>query len=444
MAEDTIKDALERLGARQPPYVLYDQYYAGIHNLAFASEKFRSAFGRYFQTFTDNLCPSVCDTLADRLIVLGFAVETANDTDNTRITDEIMAIWNTNRMDRQSGQVHLEAIRSGDSYVIVWPDGDNRPVFYPNRALTMTVLYDDDIPGQINWAAKLWQQDDRTFRLTLYYPDRIEKYVTTKASDTAPKKATEFVPYELPSEAWPLVNPWNQVPVFHFANNQSSDRFGRSELADVVPLQDALNKTLIDKLVAQEFAAFRQRWATGLEVPVNEETGKPVEPFKAAVDRLWTVSDKDTRFGDFDATDLSQLEQSAEGWRKEIATVSRTPLHYVIPPTGTWPSGEALKTAEGPFTAKAKDRTVAFGNAWEDAMQLAYKMALDSAEEGDLPLSCQWRNVEPRSESDMFANVQKLTQSGMALRWALVAAGFDDEAAERYSQADVIVPGLSQ
>jgi hypothetical protein len=58
-------------------------------------------------------------------------------------------------------------------------------------------------------------------------------------------------------------NPYGVVPVFHFANNADLGMTGRSELEAAMPVQDGLNKSVLDMLVAMEFSAYRQRWAAG-------------------------------------------------------------------------------------------------------------------------------------------------------------------------------------
>ena len=45
--------------------------------MAFASEKFKNTFGSLFKEFAMNLCPAVCDSVRDKLIVKGFGVEDA-------------------------------------------------------------------------------------------------------------------------------------------------------------------------------------------------------------------------------------------------------------------------------------------------------------------------------------------------------------------------------
>lgn len=389
-----IATALSQLSSRSADYRLYRNYVDGDHRLLFATEKFLSAFGALFRAFSDNLCSKVVDAAADRLILTGFSSETG---DAESISKTAWALWLANRMDLRAAEVHTEALTSGDAYVIVWPDASGQPIIYPNDAAMMTVHYDCETPGSIMWASKCWSGDGGKMRLNLYYSDRIEKYITTKdCSSGMPTNSNGFVPFEC-DEAWPLLNPYGRVPVFHFANRGKIGAFGRSELCSVIPLQDALNKTVADTLVGMEFMALPQRWATGLETPTDELTGKPKALFIPGADRVWASAGENTKFGQFDAANISQLLAAQDTFRKEIATVSSTPIHFLQPPSGNWPSGEALKTAESEFLAKIGRKQVSLGNNWEDVMSFALRVA--GAGE-DVRLSAIWKSPAPHSEID--------------------------------------------
>lgn len=423
---DEVTQALQQLQARASDYALYRDYYTGRHRLAFATEKFRNAFGALFRSFADNLCPAVVDAVADRLTVVGFGVEEGA----SAVAEAAWGIWQGNRMDRRAGEVHLEALRSGDAYVVVWPDAAGKPVIYPNAGSTMTVSYDHEQPGMIRWAAKCWRIEDRRLRLNLYYADRIEKYVT-RAKDALPEKADAFEPFEVEGEAWPLPNPWEQVPVVHFANNAGVGEMGASELANVVPLQDALNKAVADMLVAMEYVALPQRWATGLEVDIDDATGKPKAPFTPGVDRVWAVGDPEVRFGQFDPANLQQFLSVQDSFRAEIARVSGTPLHYLMLQQGDFPSGEAMKTAEARFLAKVADRQSAFGNCWEDALALAVRMA-GVADEARL--STLWRDPTPHSDREMAEVALIKQQVGVSREQILSEFGYSPEQIQRMAE----------
>ncbi len=424
---DEITQALTNFRKRAESYRLYHDYYCGRHRLAFATEKFRNAFGTLFRSFADNLCPVVVDTIADRLKVVGFGVE-----EGAEVTAETAwSVWQVNRMDRRAGELHLEVLRSGDAYLVVWPDAVGRPIFYVNVGAVMTVNYDPEQPGLVQWAAKLWRLDDGKLRLNLYFPDRIEKYVTRAKADSVPEKDSAFVPYEVEDEPWPLPNPWEQVPVFHFANNAGVGDMGVSELANVIPLQDALNKAVADMLVAMEYVALPQRWATGLEVDIDEVTGKPRVPFTPGVERVWAVGDPEVRFGQFDPANLQQFLAVQDGFRLEIARVSGIPVHYLMPERGDWPSGEALKQAEARLTAKLSDRQVAFGNVYEDALSLALRMV---GQGGEARLSTLWQDPSPRSDREMAEVALIKQQIGVSREQILSELGYSPEQIERMTQ----------
>jgi len=181
-----IEQALYNFRAQNGRYARSERYYNGDHDLAFATEKFANTFGTLFREFALNLCPAVCDAISDKLKIEGFSVlseppvvtggsEGAHPPDTSGGSD---SIWHRNRMDARTGEVHKEALKNGDAYVIVWPEANGKAAIHPNRASSVTVEYDDELPGKIRWAAKFWRTKDKHTRLNLFYPDRIERYVS--------------------------------------------------------------------------------------------------------------------------------------------------------------------------------------------------------------------------------------------------------------------------
>ncbi|MGB5015531.1 MAG: phage portal protein, partial [Pyrinomonadaceae bacterium] len=309
-----IEEAIESFRGNAARYARSERYYGGNHDLAFATDKFRNAFGSLFREFALNLCPAVCEAVRDKLRVVGFGVDGISAGAGTQaagVRSDANRIWNANRMRIRAGEVHKEALICGDAYMIVWPDAAGNAVMYPNGAASVTVTYDDEQPGTIARAAKYWRGADKRIRLNLFYPDSIEKYVSKETSEGSLFDAAEFVPFvekerttpsaqsgghpsfvrrgasepEIGNPQSAIRNPYGIVPVFHFANNAGIGAFGRSELEAAIPIQDGLNKSMLDMLVAMEYSAFRQRWAAGIEVEVDND-GKVVPPFTAGVDHL--------------------------------------------------------------------------------------------------------------------------------------------------------------
>jgi len=288
------------------------------------------------------------------------------------------------------------------------------------------VNYDDEESERVNSAVKAWQRTDKRYRLNVYFPDRIEKYLTRQSQPNGmPDSAKAFEPLELEGEPWPLANPYGVVPVFHFANNADIGEAGCSELTNAMPLQDALNKAVLDKMVAMEFAAFPQRYAIGLEVETDPLSGRPINPFQG-VERWVTVANDNAKFGQFEGANLEQFLKVQDGFRMEIARVSGTPLHYFFLQEGNVPSGEALKTIEKRFLKKVENRQGSFGQVWEDVISLALRMSdantFDVA--SDVRLFAQWVDAAPASQKERLEGLLLKQDLGVDEEQLLIEAGY--------------------
>ncbi len=427
-----IDEALDDIRLRAEKYLRSERYYEGRHDLAFATDKFKTTFGSLFREFALNLCPAICDAVRDKLRVTGFSPDTeaAASSDPVRLATHVRRIWNANGMRHRAGEVHKEALKCGDAYVIIWPDERGRATIFPNRAANCTVTYDDEQPGRIVRAAKYWRTAEKRFRLNLFYPDRIEKYITTDTCEGALPEPGKLVPF---AGSAVIDNPYGVVPVFHFANNADLALPGRSELEPALPIQDGLNKSVLDMLVAMEYAAFRQRWAAGIEVEYDA-AGEPVAPFKSGADHIWMSQNADTRFGDFNTAALDQFLLVKDSFRIDMALVSGTPLHYFTPNLQGFHSGENLKQSESRFLAKVRDRQSSFGQIWADVM----RFALTVEGRPDETLLTEWEDPAPTSDRELLENILLKKQIGLPVEQALIEAGYGEADAKRMVKGSIV------
>jgi Phage portal protein, SPP1 Gp6-like. len=437
-----IEEAIHNFRIAGSRYQKPERYYRGQHDLAFATEKFENAFGSLFREFAMNLCPAVCDAIRDKLRITSFQVQSPSfslpGADEQASSPKPHAeactlnIWRRNRMQLRAGEVHREALVSGDAYAIVWPDEDGHAAIFPNRAANVTVTYDEDRPGRITRAAKFWRTADKHTRLNLFYPDRIERYISAKPGEGTLPEPREFVPYvqstnfslssapkDKQAKACTLNNPYKIVPVFHFANNADIGASGRSELESAIPVQDGLNKSVLDMLVAMEYSAFRQRWVAGLEVE-RDDNDNVIPPFKAGINNLWTTPNDKAQFGDFNTTDLDQFLKVKDSFRIDMASVTGTPMYYLLPHTRGFPSGEAMQRAESRFIAKVRDRQSAFGQTWSDVMQFA--AMIDGM--GNLQIETRWEDPSQTTERERLESILLKKRIGLPTEQALAEAGY--------------------
>lgn len=384
-----LQTAIEAIKANLPMCQRFMDYYGGAHPLAFSTEKFKSSFGTTLKNMRDNLCPIVVDAAADRMEIINFAGDEAGK----EVADSIWKLWQRERMELVSNETHKDALKCGMAYLIVWNDKENNARFYLQDPRNCVVIEDEET-GDPLFAAKQWRDAEDYVHLNLYYPDRIERRISIKKYDqNIGIKDTNFR-----QDGENVPNPYGIIPMFKFATHPV--------LSDAIPIQDALNKTVADSLVAGEFMAYPQRWATGLEPPTDELTGAQKELFKAGLDRLWFTNSETVKFGQFDPANLESYLKVSDSWRLEMARVSGTPLHFFSINTSDAISGEALKTLESRFTKKVTRLTINFGAVWCKAMSLALKIENTSAPEN---LTAQWAPVEQRSEKE-FIETQILKQ----------------------------------
>lgn len=423
---------------RQDDYETYTGYWTGDQPLAFATDKFKSAFGRTFDEFAYNRCDSVIGAMADRLQVTGFGANNQN-----AIGKKARELWDQNDMGVRERQVEQEALGNGDAYVVV----EQHPItgdviFWPQRADQMRVQYRPDVPGEIQFAVKQWRDTEGYIRLTVYKPGLIEKYrsrnkaagVSETDAPVGGTPAHTFEPYIPPGDrAWPIriKGAPDTVPVFHFANRSNVNGYGISELRDVIPIQNALNKTMMDLLVAMEFAAFPQRVLIDVDTD-DPEIERQLDRFQAGIDRLislWGVDGEGSpRIDEFSAANVAQYVQPIDLFDTIISRVSKVPVHY-LQLSGDFPSGESLRTAEAPFVAKIEDMQRRFGPVWARLMRYALRLASTETEAGILKVN--WQTAAPLSESEQLdMMVTRRRDLGLPLATVLRQAGYDPKEIE--------------
>lgn len=401
------RDVLSKqLGGRRPWIARYEAYYEGRHRLAFATSKFREAFGNLFSAFADNWCQVVVDASVERLEVQGFRFSQDAEAD-----DEAWRIWQWNQLDADSGMAHETAVATGAAYLLVSPSDDPAtPMITVEHPAEMIVA---SAPGERRTrqaALKIWKDEEGFAMATLYLPDGLFKWRSREKDDGG--KQVDWV--DRPDEPTMTDNPLGVVPVVPLLNRPTMRGDGRSDLQSVIPEQDAVNKLVADMLVASEFAAYRQRWASGIEVPIDPETGKPIRKiFDAANDRMFTTANEDAKFGSFDATDLSNYVSGIEMIIQHIAAQTRTPPHYLLGQSGSFPSGESLKATETGLVAKVKRKMVNFGESYEEAMRLAFQLIGDTEKAAAESAETIWRDPESRTEGELVDALVKMSTLGV-------------------------------
>ncbi len=435
MAVTDLQTAVAALTAKKPRYDLYYRYYDGQQPLVYSSEKLREIFSGLDARFTENWCGVVVDSVLDRMELRDVTVP--NDDATTELLRTLRE--QTGLVDDEYS-VHEDVAITGEAFVLVWPNEAGGIDAYHNDARLCHAEYDAANPRRMAWAAKWWPEPDGV-RLTMYYPDRFEYYVTKrgyKPGETPDAKA--FEPY---GEEPVAQNEYGVIPMFHFRSNR---RGPKSQLANVLPVQDMLNKTLPDMMVVGEFAAFPQRYVISQAGIANLQNNP---------NAIWDLvaSDKDaqpTTPGQFQAASMDGYLAMINRFSLTMGIISNTPKHHFYAQGGD-PSGEALIAMEAPLNRKVGRLQNTLTPTWRDLY--AFMTLLVRRPVSSQAIWAQYEEPETVQPYTEALITKTYVEAGMPLNTVLRDQGWDeadlaqkeeDAQAERVAQASYADAVLSQ
>jgi hypothetical protein len=408
MATD-LEMAYAALTAKKERYDLLFGYYDGAQPLIYSSERLYDVFKNINAKFRQNWCAVVVDAVLERLNLMQFVVA-----ENDEATEMLNRRWAITEMSLDSDDAHLAALVTGEAYIIAWrEDGEETEAFY-NDPRTCHIFYEADNPRKPRFGCKWWQGEDMHRYLTLYYPDRLEYYRSRNDEKNAPvQSAAAFEPAEVPSAP----NPWG-FPIFHIRRER---RVVKSELTNILEMQDAINKLLADMMVAGEYAAFPQRYIIS-QLDVRNK-------MKNAPDEIWAFPAGDnesqpTSVGQFSVVTLDNYLSAIEQIVNSVAVISRTPKHYFLSQGGD-PSGEALIAMEAPLNKKATKYIERFSSTWRKVAKFMLRLEGIEVDELDItPTFDKPETVQPMTA----ATIRKTNiESGIPLTTQLRDEGWTQQ-----------------
>ena len=358
--------------------------------------------------FTSNKTDDVIETMADRLKVE--RIEGDNDTATQWAAD----LLDENRFDGLQMDVHDAALTDGDTYILAeWDDEAQMVRFCHELAWDgitgMTAVYATSYKSDLAAAVKVWTETENdyadTTRVNIYYPDRIEKFISKAGQDL-----TKYIDPKMP-EVWPL--PWMDgsgkplgVPVVPMKNRaRKAGDFGKSELENMLPLQDAHNRVMASTVMTTELTAFAiyvsigftpsAAMTPGMIITITNKDGSPL------------TKDQVADFKKIEGSSLEQFIKVLEYIEGQIESTTRTPNMK----TNANLSGEAMKLSENKLIGKVERFEVKAGNAWEDVLTLAHR--IQTAFGTKMPPAvkrwrCVWKDAQIRNDKETVETALKI------------------------------------
>lgn len=432
-----IKKAIDAIIQRREAYQQAEAYYEGMNPEVFANQRWFRLFRNEKSTFRFNFSKTVVDAVLNRLEVA--QVETTTPQGD----DYINSIWEQTDIKLDMNEIHRNGLVYGDSYAIVWPDMQGQLAIDYNSPMNTVVIYDQENPRIKSFAAKLWQITDETdrkvIRLNMYYPDRIEKYSALGDLDFI-----NGVPNVELIET--VVNPWNEIPVFHFRTHKP---FGRPEHADAFGPQDAINKLISTHMYTVDYQGAPQRYALAnggnaaeMDDFSEDDTAREnIGSLQNGPGQLWYLQGVSS-VGQFPAADPNTFTAPVNEFVADMAAITSTPVHY-FSSTQYLPSGQALRVAEAPLFKKVLNRQLAFGSTWRDLFKFMLRIEGIVAD-----VDIDWTSPESIDSLDQWDIAVRKKSVGMPLQQILLELGYDSEIAQLIEDAStpqqqVGLPGIS-
>jgi hypothetical protein len=366
---DTLNDENQRFG-------LVTRYLGGNHNPPYIPRGATSEFRQMAERSITNWLPLVSQTFLKALRVDGYRSPEDHDND----TEEWKS-WQANGMDARQTIVHGGAINYGVGYVSVLPGSPTTEI----RALDTTKVYahytefDDEFPEIVIERIGLGLLGQQRFAV---YTDSA-KLIVERTGTTDPIQIIR-IEYHL----------MGVCPVVRFRSSLIEGDPG--VIFPLITLQDQINEAVFNLRMALQYASFRQRWVTGMAIPLDTD-GKPVEPFKSAVNRLWVGQDPDTKFGDFAQTEVSGHIQTYNTAVRTLAAVAQISPNIL---TGDLINlaADALAQIESQTDRRIEQFELLFGESWENVFRLErLARGIRETNSEDNAAQVRWSESEARS-----------------------------------------------
>lgn len=423
-------------------------YYAGEQSVRLTPRQKQYLGQASGGRFVDNACREVVDAVVDRLLINGF---TSSDAELATWLGELHT--SLRRLSVVTAELHKRAVRDGEAFLLVTWDDRGLQLTPQHRFIDgqaggdgngMQAVYPDgDTSQPMRYAAKRWTgtvvngkgQTEARPRMTLYFPERVEKYIRETSDESG------WRPYQEPGDAaWPI--PWVDragaplgIAATHFRNPDT-----RSELWDAIPLQDALNKLLIDTLAGADTSGFRLLFAHGF-VPTTDGKEPAADGgnlLALAPGSIISTKAADAGLEAIPPGDLGQLLAAYDRIVVRLATVTRTPISRL---TGQVQAAETLKEQKEPLLAKVRVRQELFGEGWEQVLRLAVGLA--NAFGGQMlartaPVEVTWLPAETRDEKAELEALALKQGMGVPEEQLWREMGYTEDEIDRMQQSDEV------
>lgn len=430
---DTLQSLCSSLRDARGALEKYDLYYEGEQAIRFIAPAMQAEYGERITALVLNFPRLVADAYEERLDIEGFRY--AGDSSGD---EGLWAVWQTNDLDEQSQQAHLDAIALARSYVIVGSGDsvDDAPIVTVESPLQVFARRDPRT-RRVMSAVKRWDEGDtegaKEQHAVLYLPDSTTHYVNAGQEGWRVTGAPDR--HEL-----------GRVPVVPLVNRPRILRpDGLSEFHDAIGPADAMNKTATDMMVSAEHHAMPRRWATAVKPEdFADEQGNPINAWSRDAGTLWATASEKATFGQFKEAELTNFHSTVKLLAQIVVQLAGLPPHYASFAGGDQnpTSADAIRSSESRLVKRAERKQTYFGGAWEEVQRLVLRIQTGAWDPRAQSLETIWRDPSTPTvaqKADAIIKLATPVQNGLAvlpLEQARIDLGYTPEERRRMAEMD--------
>jgi hypothetical protein len=376
-----------------------------------------------------NFLPLIISVVSQNLHVDGYRPTgyTANQALAPQSPQPQWEAFRANRMVSRQHGVHRSIIKYGTAYVVGLPgqmssdeeQGADVPVIRPVSPRRMTAFYADDVDDewpQFAIEVRVVNLPGNKSQVQVSVYDEDKRYIlvgNANASSAAQMDLRLADADDSTLDGQPPVasHGLGICPVVRFLYETDLDGEDdcSGEIEPLMPIQDQINFDTFNLMISTQFAAFRQRWVTGM-APVDEE-GREQAPFRPGVDRVWASEDGTTKFGEFGETALAPYSQVREDGIKHMSTISQVPPYHLLGQVANM-SAEALAAARDGLDRKIEELQAGLTDPWRNVFRLTALARGDKEGWNDIFGTVVWRDTSARA---FGATIDGLTKAAQML-----------------------------
>ena len=404
--EGEIRDAYAALQKDMGRLEGIKEYVMGNHRPPYMPKSANAEYKLLAARSVTNWMPMVVDATAQALFVDNFRLSSDKQSFDTAKDTEIGATspswlhWQGSRMDAKQATLFRAALEYGHSFTITERDPKRKKIrtrgVSPLRAIAMfeDPLADLEPTSGLEVVRRPTGSGKSEVPGKGRYYDEVYRWSFTFKRGMKNIVVQEVVEHEA-----------NRCPMTRLATHVDLDGNTTGLIEPLFALQDRVNQTVFDLLVAQTYTSFEVRTVSGMApplkmtrdedgnaTPVLDDNGQPVADEIQVNGQRWLYAkDKDTKFGHLPAGELAGLIAAVELAMRQLSAVAQVPAHYMLGQIANV-NADGLRAAAESLSKKNMEIASSFGESIERIFRLFAEISGETVSEDEFG-EVVWRDL---------------------------------------------------